>query len=516
MSKICLCQPYEDELLYSVLARTKVKNAYIAYTYAAKDFLLSSKARPDIEFVNVYTDKLMMALEKIKPFKNWIKENTMFDYYSYFIPENRKRMALESLIKRDGQHGKHLCMPAKGNKRFLRICPICYQNEIKKYGEAYWHRSHQMMEINVCTTHNCRLTESTVKLSGAASPSLITPTEAFGLKLKEETKIVTGMELTLAQYVADTFKELSVIEGRKASAGKNAAKFLYDNLEGTKYVSARGEQRKMSLLQSDFNDYYSELGENTFLLKDYEQLQKIFTDYRFNFYEICQLGLFLKIPPKELANLKNDKSINRQITAYDNRVIEMSMAGISGNEIARRMGASSRTVRTILSRHKKMETVTKDKKYIEKEMGNKDVPYSKNRLCSECVSSKKSDNDFVRKNSGVKKKDWEGQDEKYLSQVENAIRSIYGVGDERPHKVTVFAVSKKLGLPDKTLYRMPKCLAKIKKYEESQEDYWKREVLWAIRITKKKNIEVNWKRIRELTNLRKSQFEALNIFIDSL
>lgn len=488
MSKIHICMPYEDELLYSVLARTKVKTGYIAYTYAAEDYFLSSKARPDIEFVNAYTDKLMMAFEEIKPFSEWIRENTMFDYYSHFIPEDRKRKALESLMKRDGQHGKHLCMPAKGNKRFLRICPVCYKNEIQTYGEAYWHRSHQMMEINVCTIHNCRLIPSTVKISGTASPSFVTTTETFGMDLTEKTEIVTGTELELAQYVADTVKEVSIIKSTDVNTGRNAAKFLYDNLEGTKYVSTRGEQRHMSLLQSDFNDYYSELRGENFLLKDYEQLQKIFTGYRFNFYEICQLGMFLGIPSRQLAALKNDKSIERQIKAYDNRILEMSLAGISGNEIARRIGASSRTVRMILDKYKKNESDNKNK----------------------------TDTSNVKKKCGPKPKDWEKSDDEYLSTVEDAIHLIYGVGDERPHKVTVFAVSKMLGLPDKALYRMPKCLSMIKSYEERQEDYWKREVLWAIRITKKKNIDVNWKRIRELTNLRRSQFEALDISIDSL
>lgn len=43
MSKLHICLPYEDELLYSVLARAKVKNGYIAYTYAAEDFLSVTK-----------------------------------------------------------------------------------------------------------------------------------------------------------------------------------------------------------------------------------------------------------------------------------------------------------------------------------------------------------------------------------------------------------------------------------------------------------------------------------------
>ena len=485
MSKLHICLPYEDELLYSVLARAKVKNGYIAYTYAAEDFFLSPKTRPDIEFVNAYSDGLLEELEKIKPFSEWIKENTMFYYYSHFIPEDRKTRAFESLMQRNGEHGKNMCMPAKGNRRFLRICPICYRNEIQTYGEAYWHRSHQMMEIDVCTIHNCRLMESTVKISGTASPSLITASEEFGGEIRQEVQYVSGMELKLAKYVTDTFKEVSVIGDYMT--GRITSKFLYDNLEGTKYVSARGEQRHMSLLQSDFNDYYSELRENSFLLKDYEQLQKIFTGYRFNFYEICQVGMFLRIPPKELATLKNNKSIERQITAYDNQVIEMSEEGISGNEIARRIGASSRTVRIILDRQKSK-------------------PDDKN----------KTDTSNAKKKCGPKPKDWKKQDNEYLPKVDDAINLIYGAGDERPHKVTVFAVSKILGLPDKALYRMPKCLAKIKSYEESQEDYWRREVLWAIRTTKAAKREVNWRRIRELTNLRRSQFEALNISIDSL
>ena len=165
----------------------------------------------------------------------------------------------------------------------------------------------------------------------------------------------------------------------------------------------------------------------------------------------------------------------------------MSGAGISGNEIARRIGASSRTVRIILDRQK-----------------NK--PADKNI----------TDTFNAKKKCGPKPKNWKKQDNEYLPKVDDAINLIYGAGDERPHKVTVFAVSKILGLPDKALYRMPKCLAKIKSYEESQEDYWRREVLWAIRTTKAAKREVNWRRIRELTNLRRSQFEALNISIDSL
>ena len=58
-----------EEVLPSSLCRAKKeRDGYIAYTYAAEDFFLSPKTRPDIEFVNVYSDGLLKELEKIKPF----------------------------------------------------------------------------------------------------------------------------------------------------------------------------------------------------------------------------------------------------------------------------------------------------------------------------------------------------------------------------------------------------------------------------------------------------------------
>lgn len=57
-----------------------------------------------------------------------------------------------------------------------------------------------MMEIDVCTIHNCRLMESTVKISGTASPSLITASEEFGGEISQEEEPVSGRELTLAKY----------------------------------------------------------------------------------------------------------------------------------------------------------------------------------------------------------------------------------------------------------------------------------------------------------------------------
>jgi len=92
--------------------------------------------------------------------------------------------------------------------------------------------------------------------------------------------------------------------------------------------------------------------------------------------------------------------------------------------------------------------------------------------------------------------------------VKGAVRKLWGSGGERPHKVTEFAVSKLLGYPDKRLELMPLCKAEILKHQESQEQYWAREIVWAVQKIQKEGKTPNWKQVRTLTNMRKDNVLA--------
>ena len=60
-------------------------------------------------------------------------------------------------------------------------------------------------------------------------------------------------------------------------------------LEGTPYCSLRGEQRNIGKLHEDFTEYYKELSSNYFT--ELWQIQKVFTNDRMNFNEICMIGM---------------------------------------------------------------------------------------------------------------------------------------------------------------------------------------------------------------------------------
>jgi hypothetical protein len=52
--------------------------------------------------------------------------------------------------------------------KYLRYCPLCAAEDVKIYGEAYWHRRHQLSEMLYCVRHEVRLADSLSLLNDAS------------------------------------------------------------------------------------------------------------------------------------------------------------------------------------------------------------------------------------------------------------------------------------------------------------------------------------------------------------
>ena len=70
-----------------------------------------------------------------------------------------------------------------------------------------------------------------------------------------------------------------------------------------------------------------------------------------------------------------------------------------------------------------------------------------------------------------------------------------------------------MGLPDKRFDKLPKCKAEILKHQESQKEYWAREIVWAVEKLMREKQVVNWRHVRELTNMRKIDFQNCKIYL---
>lgn len=259
-------------------------------------------------------------------------------------------------------------------------------------------------------------------------------------------------------------------------SGVFVGQFLHSHMANTKYRSVRGEQRNIKLFHSDFTEFYRDLHDNRFT--ELYQIQKVLTNDRINFNEICMLAMFMNIPADELCNMKISEKPQQQL--FDEEVYRLHSEGLKYPEIAKRLNASYNIVKAVGER--RYGTYHKPAKMPMK--------------------------------SGAKAQDWQKVDEETLPLVRNAIRQLQGDGTARPKKVTVFAVENMLNLPAKRIsLHLPKCLAEVKKHEETQQQYWAREVVWAVMCLDKAGIPLVWRRVRELTNLRRRDFEAYSPFV---
>lgn len=456
-------EPYPDELLYSVLARYYVRTGYLAYSYAAEDIFANKAVRPDIDFLNQYTDDLLNRLDAIKPIEIWILDNTMFPYYARFCPLERRIKAFKSLKNMKGNYANLIPIPQSktGTQRDLRYCPKCLSEDRKKYGETYWHRSHQMMFVNCCPEHGYKLINSDVMIGGRISPDLV-PAEI--IVTNDEVIICSEIERKLSKYIYDVFSS-KINFDNDVSAGA----FLHSKLYGTQYISTRGEQRNISLLQSDMNLYYKDLTNNYFT--EIYQLQKVFAGASVNCYEVCMIAMFLQIYVDELTNMElPDTSPYRQ---FDDRVFDLHDKGFNYAQIARKLGASYDYVKVI------------------------GVGRSKNTHPPKSNPLK----------GGVKAKDYNSLDNDTLPMVKTLISDLKS-SEERPIKITRGLIARKLDIPYKQLDKMPLCLAEINRHYESQEQYWAREIIWAVDTIIKCGDKLNYKHIRNMTNLRRCDYDS--------
>ncbi len=458
---------YDDELLYSRLARFYAASGYMAYTYAAEELFQSKAVRPDVEFVNAYTPAAVEAITRNMAMEKVVEKHTMFPYYGRFLPKERRVKAFRALVDMAGNYHNLLPIPnRKGNSdRCLRYCPMCAERDRQSYGETYWHRVHQMIGIHVCPIHRCNLVESSIAISGKAAPCLKTAEEVIPLA---ETPAFTDNELEcrVAGYMAAVF-QADVDMSSCATAGA----FLHSRMANTKYRSVRGEQRNMALLHADFTEFYRDLPDNWFT--KLWQMQKVLTDDRVNFYEICLMGLFLNIPVGELVHMELPEKSQQEL--FDEEVYRLHERGLKYPAIAKALNAPYMTVKAIGER--RYGTYHKPPK----------VPLK----------------------SGAKSQNWQQIDEDTLPLVRDAIRQLQGDGTSRPKKITLFAIEKMLHLTSKKIpLHLPKCLAEIRKHEESQEQYWARELVWAVRQVMDTGAAVTWRKVRDLTNMRRRDYEA--------
>ncbi len=154
---------YHDELLYSAIARYQLRVGNIDSKNTLRDIYGKDTNTAMIEMSSNLETLVKKFPTKVYTLDQLINNNTMYSYFTAFMSEEKAQNVYRYMKNADG--GKIYNELGLTNKvlklnRYLRFCPKCYEEDIKRYGETYWHRMHQVAGLDYCVNHKCALINS--------------------------------------------------------------------------------------------------------------------------------------------------------------------------------------------------------------------------------------------------------------------------------------------------------------------------------------------------------------------
>ncbi|MCS6130765.1 hypothetical protein DWV13_03690 [Clostridium botulinum] len=261
--------PYDEELISSIFARYH----YYSGNIDIHDTLEELLGERNISAFKMFPSRLRY-LEK--QFRNpkytsdyFIYKHTNFPFYSVFLAKNKQKSVINYMNMKEKSSDTVESVLAISKSRFYinngyMYCPKCMEEEINLYGEAYFHRIHQIQGIFVCEKHECKLIEYIEKYKLKSDFCRLNINIANKKEFLYYDKDVNDKLVMIAQaarYIID-------LDYLKYSKDDIIQK-LYRFLEREEYLTIEGKIQRSKLLL-DIKKYYGE---------------KIFQIYKLNLVE---------------------------------------------------------------------------------------------------------------------------------------------------------------------------------------------------------------------------------------
>lgn len=158
---------YDDELLYSILGRYHVNVGNRNFIWTLHELFNSKK----ITAITDLPGNLGALVNNISAYWKYSVEDIAYNHTAYplyktFWGDERSHEILR-LMEYKSSRLVHLKSGIYSSVispfKYLRFCPLCMETDIKKYGENYWHRLHQIPGVLVCPDHKIELKNSIVR-----------------------------------------------------------------------------------------------------------------------------------------------------------------------------------------------------------------------------------------------------------------------------------------------------------------------------------------------------------------
>lgn len=158
--------PYPDELIYSAIARYHFYSGNIDYKDTLEEVFQSRSVIPNVE-IGSHFNALAQQIGIHYSVEKLLAKHTIYPYYAPFLSRKRQLEIIQDvqgdgkgLYTRLGMVAGSIC-----KKDGLYYCPLCAKEDIKKYGEPYIHREHQLQGIDLCAHHYLQLKKYPIDLA---------------------------------------------------------------------------------------------------------------------------------------------------------------------------------------------------------------------------------------------------------------------------------------------------------------------------------------------------------------
>ncbi|MGP0580071.1 TnsD family Tn7-like transposition protein [Paenibacillus peoriae] len=153
---------YPDELLASFIARNHLLRGHksIKTTYQLFFHLTAGKTVYDLPSglkAILQSERLKISLNELIHF------HTLYPYYKPFWSMEQSRQVKKEMSLHKSQRIQLMAGVMASiirTRKKMKICPLCLQMDLDRFGETYWHRTHQLPGVLVCSIHKCLLLEN--------------------------------------------------------------------------------------------------------------------------------------------------------------------------------------------------------------------------------------------------------------------------------------------------------------------------------------------------------------------
>lgn len=235
-----LPRPYPDEVIGSVIERACHQSGLSVKLMARSlfgpsrthlSFLMASKLPELARNIGLDAEELLAL-------------HTMFPYAVAYMPRSEQsKLKLKALCLEDGECIGSITKNVSHGVLMRRFCPQCLSEDLHRYGESYWRRSHLLPGGFICTRHGTELVETEVRLkdnvlfrtvvlpqNATTLPRPVPVSDSISKALQEISLRALNARMELQENWPSVYRQMARDKGYEMKGGNVAARRLADDL----------------------------------------------------------------------------------------------------------------------------------------------------------------------------------------------------------------------------------------------------------------------------------------------